>query len=198
MGGSFNPAHAGHRQISVAAMRRLALDEVWWLVSPQNPLKPAAGMAPLAARLASARAAARRQPRLKVGAIEVELGTRFAVDTVAALRRRHGGTRFVWLVGADILPELHRWYRWRALLHSVAVAVVARPRYMGAAMRSPAMGWARRWRRNADAVADWPKWPLPAVMVLDTPANPLSATAIRRLDPDWATRKREMIGRIVD
>lgn len=176
----------------------MALDEVWWLVSPQNPLKPAAGMAPLAARLMSARAMARRQPRIKVSAIEVELGTRFAVDTVAALRRRYPATRFVWLVGADILPELHRWHRWRALLRSVAVAVVARPRYMGAAMRSPAMGWARRWRRNADAVADWPDWPLPAMMVLNTPANPISATAIRRRDPDWATRQREMIGRILD
>jgi nicotinate-nucleotide adenylyltransferase len=186
LGGSFNPAHAGHRQISVEALRRLRLDEVWWLVSPQNPLKPAAGMAPLAVRLASARAVARHQPRIRVSAIEVELGTRFAVDTVAALRHRYRRTRFVWLVGADILPELHRWHRWRDLLRSVPVAVLARPRYAGAALRSPAMAWARRWRRRAGAVADWPDWPLPAILVLDTPANPVSATAIRAANPDWA------------
>lgn len=186
MGGSFNPAHAGHRQISVEALRRLRLDEVWWLVSPQNPLKPAVGMAPLAVRLASARAMARHQPRIRVSAIEVELGTRFAVDTVAALRHRYRRTRFVWLVGADILPELHRWHRWRDLLRSVPVAVLARPRYAGTALRSPAMAWARRWRRRTDVVADWPDWPLPAILVLDTPANPVSATAIRAANPGWA------------
>ena len=168
-------------------MRRLRLDEIWWLVSPQNPLKPAAGMAPLPARLASARAAARHQLRIKVGAIEIELATRFAVDTVSALQHRFPRTRFVWLVGADILPELHRWHRWRDLLRRVPVAVLARPRYAGAAMRSPAMAWARRWRRRADAVADWPEWPLPAIVVLHTPANPASATAIRAADPAWMT-----------
>ena len=186
MGGSFNPAHAGHRQISVEALRRLRLDEVWWLVSPQNPLKPVAGMAPLAVRLVSARAAARHQPRIRVSAIEVELATRFAVDTVMALQRRYVRTRFVWLIGADILPQLHRWHRWRDLLRAVPVAVLARSRYEGAALRSPAMAWARRWRRRADAVADWPEWPLPAIMLLDTPANPASATAIRAANPGWA------------
>ena len=188
MGGSFNPAHAGHRQISVEALRRLGLDEVWWLVSPQNPLKPAAGMAPLSARIASARAAARHQPRIMVSAIEVELATRFAVDTVAALQHRHPRTRFVWLVGADILPELHRWHRWRDLMRAVPVAVLARPRYAGAALRSPAMAWARRWRRRADVAAGWSEWSLPAIVVLGTPANPASATAIRAVDPNWAVR----------
>ena len=146
-------------------------------------------MAPLAARLASARAAARHQPRIRVSAIEIELGTRYAVDTVAALQHRFPRMRFVWLVGADILPDLHRWHRWRDLLRRVPVAVVARPRYESAALRSPAMAWARRWRRRADAVADWPDWTLPAILVLDTPANPVSATAIRIAEPDWATRQ---------
>jgi nicotinate-nucleotide adenylyltransferase len=187
LGGSFNPAHAGHRQISVEALRRLGLDEIWWLVSPQNPLKPVAGMAPLAARLASARAMA-RHPRIRPGAIETRLGTRFAVDTVAALQQRFPKTAFIWLVGADILPELHRWRRWRALLRRLPVAVLARPRYTGAAMRSPALALARRWRRASGAAAGWPDWPLPAIVVLATPAFPQSATSIRAVDPDWAQR----------
>jgi nicotinate-nucleotide adenylyltransferase len=187
LGGSFNPAHAGHRHISLAALRRLGLDEIWWLVSPQNPLKPITGMASLAIRMASARAAA-RHPRIKVTAIEAQLGTRYAVDTVTALQRRFAKTRFIWLAGADILPELHRWRRWRALLHRLPIAVLARPRYMGMAMRSPAMAWARRWRHPAGTAADWPDWGLPAIVVLATPANPLSATAIRSGDPRWADR----------
>ena len=187
LGGSFNPAHSGHRHNSLEAMRLLALDEVWWLVSPQNPLKTAAGMAPLAARLASARRVA-RHPRIRPSAIETELGTRYAIDTVTALQNRYPGVRFIWLMGADILPELHRWHRWRALLHRLPIAVMVRPRYMGPAMRAPAMGWARRWRHRQDTAANWPGWTLPAIVVLDIRATPVSATAIRAADPDWATR----------
>ena len=187
LGGSFNPAHAGHRQISIEALRRLALDEVWWLVSPQNPLKPAAGMAPLTVRLASARAMA-RHPRVRVTAIETRLGTRYAVDTVTALQALYPKSRFIWLAGADILPELHRWQRWRTLLHRLPIAVLARPRYTGAAMRSPAMAWARRWRQPASTATQWPEWQLPAIVVLDTPANPQSATAIRNENPGWTRR----------
>lgn len=165
----------------------MQLDEVWWLVSPQNPLKSAAGMAPLATRLASARKAA-RHPRIKPSAIEAQLGTRYAVDTVTALQHRHPNTAFIWLMGADILPELHRWHRWRDLLHRVPIAVMARPRYMGQAMRSPAMAWARRWRRRQGDAANWVAWALPAIVVLDIRATPLSATAIRASDPHWADR----------
>jgi nicotinate-nucleotide adenylyltransferase len=187
LGGSFNPAHAGHRHVSVEALRRLQLDEVWWLVSPQNPLKSAIGMAPLAARLASAEAVA-RHPCIKVMAIEAQLRTRYAVDTVTALQKRLPDHRFIWLMGADILPELHRWHRWRALLHRLPIAVLARPRYMGAALRAPAMGWARRWRHRQAGASKWPGWTLPAIVVLDIRANPQSATAIRAADPGWAMR----------
>ena len=172
-------------------MRLLGLDEVWWLVTPQNPLKPAAGMASLAARLASARAVA-RHPRIRPTGIEVELGTRFAVDTVTALQRRYPANRFIWLMGADILPQLHRWHRWRALARRVPIAVLARPRYMGAALVSPAMAWLRRWRqpsqRESGRARDWTTWTLPAIIVLDIRQTALSATAIRAADPDWANR----------
>jgi nicotinate-nucleotide adenylyltransferase len=166
-------------------MRLLALDEVWWLVSPQNPLKPAKGMASLAARFASATAEA-RHPRIRAMVIEAELGTCYAIDTVRALQHRHPETTFIWLMGADILPELHRWHRWRAFARSLPIAVLARPRYMGAAMISPAMAWLRRWRRPTQAARHWTTWTLPAIIVLDIRQTALSATAIRAAEPDWA------------
>lgn len=185
LGGSFNPAHAGHRHISVEALRRLGLDEVWWLVSPQNPLKAAAGMAPLATRMARAAAVACHR-RIRVTDVEAGLGTRFAVDTVAALQRHYPGVRFIWLIGADNLAGLHRWSRWRRLAARVPIAVFARPGYMRAALTAPAMAWFGR-RRHASATARrWREWRLPAIVVLDIRLSPLSATAIRRADPDWA------------
>ncbi len=168
-------------------MRLLGLDEVWWLVSPQNPLKPTAGMAPLTARLKSAEAAA-RHPRIRPMVIEAELGTRYAVDTVAALQRRLPANRFIWLMGADNLAELHRWHRWRALAQAVPIAVIARPRYVDDGLVSPAMAWLRRWRHPATDARNWERWPLPAITFLEIRRTPASATAIRAVDPDWAHR----------
>src|SRR5690606_25554901 len=111
LGGSFNPAHGGHRRITQFAITALALDEVWWLVSPGNPLKPKAGMAPLAARVRSAQHTA-RGARIRVSAIERELGTRFTIDTLRALKRRYPRRRFVWLMGADNLAQFHLWKDW--------------------------------------------------------------------------------------
>ncbi|MDI1296019.1 MAG: nicotinate-nucleotide adenylyltransferase, partial [bacterium] len=102
LGGSFNPAHGGHRAISLFAAKALGLDEVWWLVSPGNPMKPAKGMAPLPARLAHARTVARRAP-IRATAIEAQLGTRYTVDTLRALTRRYPRHRFIWWRGADNL-----------------------------------------------------------------------------------------------
>ncbi|MCA3255157.1 MAG: nicotinate-nucleotide adenylyltransferase [Alphaproteobacteria bacterium] len=185
LGGSFNPAHEGHRHISLEAIRRLGLDEVWWLVSPQNPLKSAEGMAPLAARLGSARRVA-RHPRIKPTAIETELGTRFAIDTVAALQRRWPHVRFVWVMGADNLLQFHRWKRWRALARRVPIAVVARPHYIGDSPFAPAMAWLRRFRHGPARVKQWTTWRLPAIVILPIRLSPLSATAIRARTPDWA------------
>ena len=108
LGGSFNPAHRGHRRMSLAAMERLGLDEIWWLVSPGNPLKPKKGMAPYTARLASARAMARRS-RIKVSDFEAQAGTRYTVDTVAALTKRWPQHRFIWLMGEDTEAQFHQW-----------------------------------------------------------------------------------------
>ncbi len=187
LGGSFNPAHGGHRAISLRAKEALGLDEVWWLVSPGNPLKPAAGMAPLAARVHSARAAARRAP-IRVTAIERELGTRFTIDTLRALKRRFPRRRFVWLMGADNLAQLHRWKDWRAIAREMPIAVVARPGYDGRALASPAMAWLRRYRFTAAGFRNRDEWSAPALIELRFDPDPRSATAIRRADPDWASR----------
>ncbi len=193
LGGSFNPAHAGHRLISLEALRLLGLDEIWWLVSPQNPLKPIAGMAPLAARLASAQAAA-DDARIRPMAIEAELGTVYTVDTTAALKRRFPGNRFIWLMGADILPDMHRWRRWQALARALPIAVLARA---GDNVPAPAMHWLARWQRPV--AQDWPHWPLPAITFLGNVETPESATEIRAANPHWAAdTKTAMDDPVVD
>jgi len=182
LGGSFNPAHAAHRHISLVALHQLRLDQVWWLVSPLNPLKSVDGMAPLATRVARAKAVA-QHPRIRVSAIETRLGTRYGVDTVAALQRRYPQHRFVWLGGGDIVAELHRWRRWRRFLHQVPLAVVLRP---GVSLLSaPALKWAG-W--SATAASRWTDAPLPAIIRLQSRLRPESATAFRRANPDWAQR----------
>ncbi len=183
LGGSFNPAHSGHRRMSLEAMRRLKLDEVWWMVSPQNPLKPVAGMASLRARLASARAMA-RHPRIRVTAIEQELGTQMTVDSIAALKARYPQVRFIWLMGADNLLQFHRWAAWREISRNVPIVVMARPHYAGRSQFAPAMGWLRRFRRNNPA--GWRTWHLPAITMVNLGLDPQSATAIRQNDPGWA------------
>lgn len=190
LGGSFNPAHDGHRHISVEAMRRLGLDAVWWLVSPQNPLKEVGGMAPLADRLASATAKA-RHPRIHATDIERKLETRFAVDTVAALQRRYPQHRFIWIMGADNLVQFHRWKAWRTLAKRVPIAVVSRPHYIGRSYLAPAMAWLRRFRRRSGTAAQWTEWRLPAIVVIPIRLDPRSATAIRNRDPRWAERLHE-------
>ena len=185
LGGSFNPAHGGHRRISLFARAALNLDAVWWLVSPGNPLKPAAGMAPLSARLASAMQLARRAPIIPT-AIERELGTVYTVDTLRALHRRYPNIDFVWLMGSDNLAQLHRWRDWRRLARTMPIAVIARPGYDGAAAASPAAAWLGRYRRSAASLKHRAGWSAPALIHLRFDPDPRSATAIRRGDPDWA------------
>lgn len=184
LGGSFNPAHRGHRRMSLEAMRKLGLDEVWWLVSPGNPLKDGSDMAPLGKRFRSAVEAARRT-RIKVTAIERRLGTRYTAETLRLLLRRFPDRRFIWLMGADNLVQFHRWKNWRALAALVPIAVVARPGYDGPARRAVSMGWLRHFARSADQARNWATWRPPAIVLLSVPPDPTSATALRAADPDW-------------
>ena len=187
LGGSFNPAHGGHRRVSLFAFKALGLDEVWWMVSPGNPLKPKAGMASLTERVKAARQASRAAP-IRVTAIEQSLGTRYTIDTVRALKRRYPKRRFVWLMGADNLAQFHLWKDWRALARELPIAVIARPGYDADAFASPAMAWLRRFRLSAAAFANRSEWSAPALIELRFDPDPRSATAIRRADPHWARR----------
>jgi len=177
LGGSFNPAHDGRVYASVLALKQLHLDYVWWLVSPQNPLKDTAGMADFPARLSAARQFA-RHPRIVVSGIESELGTRFTVDTLTGLTGRFPQLRFVWLMGSDNLLQLPRWRNWRQIFAAVPVAVVARP---GTALTA-------RTSKAADVFRDayvppsrhFSVMQTPVWTVLDGKRNTLSATFLRR------------------
>jgi nicotinate-nucleotide adenylyltransferase len=190
LGGSFNPAHAGHRHISLQAMRVLGLDELWWLVSPGNPLKEGAkDMAPFHARLAAARALARRS-RIHVSDVEQRSGTRFTIDTVQILKRRYPHNRFIWLLGSDTLPNFHLWRDWRGLARELPIAVIRRPGYDSAAHAARAMGWLGRFVHPSSQAQQWTEWSAPAITFLRLPPDPTSATAIRAHDPHWHRRTK--------
>lgn len=184
MGGSFNPAHGGHRFVTLAAMTALGLDEVWWLVSPGNPLKSTAGMAPLAQRYASALHQARRS-RIRPTAIESLLGTRYTIDTLRAIRRLYPKNSFIWMMGADNLRQFHHWKDWRDIARTMPIAVVVRPGYHRSAHGTVAMAWLRRFVRPARQRKTWTQWRTPALVQLRFRPDPRSATQIRRADPHW-------------
>ena len=188
LGGSFNPAHRGHRAMSLAAMTALDLDEVWWLVSPGNPLKPGTGMAPFAARLRSARQIARRS-RIRVLDFEARVGTVYTVDTVAALLGHWPRHDFIWLMGADTVSQFHQWKQWRRLAALVPIAVFPRPGYDGPARAARAMGWLRGFVRPATTARAWTNWSVPAITFLRLPPDPTSATRLRGEDPFWYRRQ---------
>jgi len=180
LGGSFNPAHAGHRHVAELALKLLGLDEVWLLVSPQNPLKSAAGMAPFATRLASAEQAAGRHPRIRAAAIEARLGTRYTADTVAALVRRFPRARLVWLMGADNLVQISRWSRWMRIFRALPVAILARGPYCEQALAAKAARRLARFRLRPERARELAgRDALPAWVFLHIRRHPASATAIR-------------------
>ncbi|MEO6198315.1 MAG: nicotinate-nucleotide adenylyltransferase [Sphingomicrobium sp.] len=190
LGGSFNPAHRGHRRLSLEALRALGLDEVWWLVSPGNPLKAGArDMAPFDARMASAKAMARRAP-IRVSDAETRLGTRFTIDTVRRLTALYPQHRFIWLLGSDTLPEFHKWRDWRDLARMVPIAVLPRPGYDRPAQAARAMGWLRRFVHPPGQAMQWAKWSVPAIIFLRLPKDRTSATAIRANNPHWHRPQR--------
>jgi nicotinate-nucleotide adenylyltransferase len=178
LGGSFNPAHAGHLHISREAMKRLGLHQVWWLVSPQNPLKPLKGMAPLKDRLAGARAIA-TDTNIIVGDLETGIHSTRTANVVAALSKRFPRISFVWLMGADNLEQIPRWWHWTRIFHSVCVAVLDRSPYAYQALSGMA---AQRFRRartkpsRALLTRTAPAWSYLAIR-----RHAASGTAIRQL-----------------
>ena len=177
LGGSFDPAHQGHLLISQVALRRLGLERVWWLVSPGNPLK-AHGPAPLATRIAAARATA-CDPRILVTDIEARLGLRKTADTLHALARLYPEVRFVWLMGSDNLASFHRWRGWTDIMRLMPVAVIARPGSLLDSRTAPAAARFAGFRVPDREAGLLPTLAAPAWTYLTAPLNPLSSTAIR-------------------
>jgi nicotinate-nucleotide adenylyltransferase len=177
-GGTFDPPHEAHRAAALMALKRLQLDRVWWLVTPGNPLKDTRGLAPLAERLAAARALA-RHPRIVVTGLEADIGVRYTFDTVRYLVNRCSGVHFVWLMGADNLRSFHRWQRWRALADLVPIAVVDRmgpSLYAASGVAAAALARARIPESAAATLAT--RRP-PAWVFLHGLKSPLSSTALR-------------------
>lgn len=182
LGGSFDPAHEGHALITREALKRFGLDEVWWLVSPGNPLK-ARGPAPMEDRLARARDVM-QHPRVRITDLEARLGTRYTFATLAATMESYPGVQFVWLMGADNLAEFHRWENWRDIMGLVPIAVMARPGQRISARLSPAARMFRAHKlksREAMRIAGM----MPPVWVfVNVPMSDLSSTRIRARG-DW-------------
>jgi len=179
-GGSFNPAHAGHRHVSLMALKRLGLDRIWWIVTPGNPLKDTGELATTIMRVEEARQVA-DDPRIDVTAFEEEIGARYTVDTLAYLKRRYPNVRFVWIMGADNLASFHRWRDWQRIARMMPIAVIDRPGWTLKAARSKsAAALADSRIDEADAKA-LPGLKPPAWIFLHGPRSHLSSTQLRRL-----------------
>lgn len=178
LGGSFDPAHEGHLHISEVALKSLNLDSVWWLVTPQNPLKEQRPSASLGERLQNARALA-HNPRLRVTDVESRLGTHHTIDIIRHLQARYPLTRFVWLMGADNFIELPHWKHWTEIMSALPVAVIARPRYHLSAGLSKAACRYHFYRRNPEQAVLLPTARPPAWTLILNRLHPASSTHIR-------------------
>jgi nicotinate-nucleotide adenylyltransferase len=178
MGGTFNPPHEGHAVCAVTALRRLGLDQLWWMVTPGNPLKGHDGLPPLAERMAASRRLA-TDPRIKVTAFEAALGTPYTYETLHYVTRRFPGVHFVWVMGADNLAGFHRWQRWRDIARLVPMAVVDRPGWRLKALASPAALSLARYRVPESLAECLPTVAPPAWALLSTRLSEASSTALR-------------------
>ncbi len=181
-GGSFDPPHAGHVHVSREALKRFGLDQVWWLVSPGNPLKTE-GPAPLGRRMQAARELV-THPRIKVTDLEARLSTRYTSETLEKLFKTYPGVRFVWLMGADSLASLHRWQRWDWIMENVPVGVLARPGQRISARSGKAAQIYRRWKVPASAAQGLAHMEAPAWCFLNVPMVDVSSSEIRARG-DW-------------
>ncbi|MEA1940631.1 MAG: nicotinate-nucleotide adenylyltransferase [Pseudomonadota bacterium] len=179
-GGTFDPPHAGHLHVARTAMRRLKLDRVWWLVSPQNPLKTR--QAGDLARRMDAVSALASEPRMVISDIEARLGINRTVDLMRELKQRHPGVRFVWIMGADNLSSIHRWGHWREVFASYPVAIVSRPTDAVRARLSPAARIHARDRLPEGQARILADCAAPAWIYLTEPYHPHSSTALRNRD----------------
>ena len=177
-GGSFNPPHQGHALVAEIALRRLGLDQLWWMVTPGNPLKSRGNLAPLPTRLALSEKIA-RDPAVKVTAFEKGLGTSYTARTLAFVKARNPHVRFIWIMGADNLKSFDRWQNWRKIVETFPIAVIDRP---GATLSYLSSKMARTYDYarvdEEDASVLW-KHRAPAWTFIHGPRSTLSSTALR-------------------
>lgn len=178
MGGSFNPVHNGHLIVADAALRRLALDQLWWVVTPGNPLKQHGGLAPLATRIAACKRLA-RNPRMKVTGFEAELGSPYTAVTLHFLKQRFPQCQFVWVMGADNLASFDRWQDWQGIAASMPIAVVDRPGWRHKALASRAAKALAKARVLEASAKTLLRHQAPAWVFLTTRLSGLSSTQIR-------------------
>lgn len=179
-GGSFNPPHAGHSLVAEIALRRLELDQLWWIVTPGNPLKSKRELAPLAERIRLSETVA-EDPRIKVTAFEASHSLRYTADTLALVKRRNPGINFVWIMGADNLREFHRWQRWRQIATTFPIAVIDRPGSTLSFLSSllaKTFDYARVDETDAPRLA---RMKAPAWTFIHGPRSSLSSTALRQM-----------------
>lgn len=179
LGGTFNPPHAGHVQISNIALARLQLDRLWWLVTPGNPLKSNGQLPSLDDRMVACRQLM-PSPKVEITGFEAGLGTPYTAATLEFLTSRYPQVRFVWLMGADNLASFHRWQRWRSIAARVPIAAIDRPDWRLRALASPAARYMARARMPEAQAALLPLRSAPAWMLLSGPLSPLSSTALRQ------------------
>lgn len=177
-GGSFNPVHDGHLAISLEALKRLHLDCIWWLVSPQNPLKDPLQYAALDQRIGQARSVA-RHPRIHVTGLEAVIPSRYTADTINVIERYWHRSRFVWIMGADSLAQFHQWQDWQGLASRIPLAVVNRPGFTLKALSSPAARRYARYRLDECDAAQLAACDPPAWCFLQVPLRQESSTRIR-------------------
>jgi nicotinate-nucleotide adenylyltransferase len=177
-GGSFNPPHEGHRAASLLALKRLRLDRIWWLVTPNNPLKDARELAPLALRLEAAGKVS-HHPGIKVIAIEAAIGATYSFETISYLKRRCRGVHFVWVMGADNFRYFDRWQRWREIAEFVPIAVIDRPGFTLTSLRGRAAETLAPYRRDETRASVLATAVPPAFVFLHGPRSPQSSTEVR-------------------
>jgi len=178
-GGSFNPPHEGHLLVAETALRRLGLNQLWWMVTPGNPLKSRTELAPLSERISLSERLA-RNPRIKVTAFEQALGSPYTARTLAYVKSRRPRVRFIWVMGADSLRTFHRWQKWRSIVQTFPIAVIDRP---GSTLSFLSSRMTRTFDEarvdEDDAGALWKK-PAPAWTFLHGPRSALSSTSLRK------------------
>ncbi len=178
-GGSFNPAHRGHYMVALYALKKLKLDYVWWLVSPQNPLKDRSETGDYDERLSYARKIA-KHPKFVVTDIERQMRSAYTADTLQRLQGAMKRGKFVWIMGADSLFTMHRWHEWEEIFGSVPFAVLARPGHSIRALSGKTAIRLAGRRIPSHQAAGIAGRAAPAWVFVSMPLRKESSTAIRK------------------